>query len=379
MKKLADDNPTDTGFRSRLADSHNDLGNLLKATGRTAEAEAKYRRALEIFAKLADDHPAVTDFRSSLAIVHNNLGNLLAETGRPAEAEPKYRRALEIKQKLAADNPKDRDNRNAVASCHSDLSVILRRLGRPGEARDGCDRAIAIGEALVRDDPKAPAYRNGLASSHRRRGQARRDLGDLAGAAADARTALELWEGVPSRDGEDWFETACTRARAGGPGRLGRLGRRGGGRGRRGDGAAPQGRRDGLPQPRRLPYGGRARPAPQSPRLPPPDDGPGHARRPVRRSALSDGRQWMRDPPRKTHRIHECIVSHKRESSALPRESGLRGMARWHRHGSDHAPAACSDPKDAGIRGRVMPYRHVREPLAADESDRLFKAWHAHF
>jgi hypothetical protein len=34
----------------------------------------------------------------------------------------------------------------------------------------------------------------------------------VAGAAADARRALELWEGLPSRTGQDWFETACAHA-----------------------------------------------------------------------------------------------------------------------------------------------------------------------
>ena len=55
-------------------------------------------------------------------------------------------------------------------------------------------------------------YRSLLAWSYRHRGLARRDMGELAGAAADARRALALWEGLPSRSGEEWFETACARA-----------------------------------------------------------------------------------------------------------------------------------------------------------------------
>jgi hypothetical protein len=51
-----------------------------------------------------------------------------------------------------------------------------------------------------------------LTSSLRRRGLARRDLGDMAGAAADARRAVALSEGLSSLRGQDWFETACARA-----------------------------------------------------------------------------------------------------------------------------------------------------------------------
>jgi hypothetical protein len=99
-----------------------------------------------------------------------------------------------------------------VASGHTNLSVILRRLGRPAEALYGCDQAIAIREALVQEVPKVPMYRSNLASTYFRRGLARGNLGEYAGAAADARRALALWEGLPSQSGEEWFETGCARA-----------------------------------------------------------------------------------------------------------------------------------------------------------------------
>ena len=103
---------------------------------------------------------------------------------------------------------------------------MLRRLGRPAEAREGCDRAIAIFEALVAELPKVPRYRAELAQSYFRRGVARADLGDIAGAAADARRALALFEGLPSPSGFEtaweFFETACVHAAlAGLAGRVG--------------------------------------------------------------------------------------------------------------------------------------------------------------
>ncbi len=50
------------------------------------------------------------------------------------------------------------------------------------------------------------------AYSLRRRGLARRDTGDPAGAAADARRALALYDSLPARSGNEWFETACCHA-----------------------------------------------------------------------------------------------------------------------------------------------------------------------
>ena len=67
-------------------------------------------------------------------------------------------------------------------------------------------------DPLVREVPKVAKYRSDLAYSFLRRGLARGDLGDPAGAAADARRAVALWEDLPSRTNEGWFQSACARA-----------------------------------------------------------------------------------------------------------------------------------------------------------------------
>ena len=72
------------------------LGILLGETGKPAEAEAEYRKALALWQKLADDNPAVTEFRSGLAESHGCLGALLSKTGKPAEAEAEFRKAVAI-------------------------------------------------------------------------------------------------------------------------------------------------------------------------------------------------------------------------------------------------------------------------------------------
>jgi len=261
QQKLADDNPAVTDFRNRLALSHNNLGNLLSNTRRSSEAEAEYRKALAIQQKLADDNPAVTQFRGFLSACHTNLGrllmfnpgksleaaaesrkalaiqqkladdnptvtqfreflaeshgtlgDLLSKTGKSSEAEAEYRKALAIQQKLADDNPKVPRYRDYLASAHTDIADVVRSLGRLAEAHDSYERAIAVRESLVQEDPKSTSYRSSLASSIRRRGLARRETGDPAGAAADARRALALYDGSSSRSGEEWFETACCHA-----------------------------------------------------------------------------------------------------------------------------------------------------------------------
>ena len=185
---------------------------MLSATGKPSQALRSHEAARAIFERLARDNPTMTRFQGDLALSHNNIGVLLSVTGKPAEALRSHGAARTIFERLARDNPKVLDYLNVVARCHTDAAVALRRLGRPAEARDACAKAIALREALVREVPGILWYRSELAGSLRRRSLARSDLGDLTGAAADARRAIALWDGLPSRAGSDWFETACAHA-----------------------------------------------------------------------------------------------------------------------------------------------------------------------
>ena len=132
--------------------------------------------------------------------------------GRSGRARAALGRALAIHQKLADANPDVSDYRREFVACQNDLAELLRKDHRPAEARDGYDRVLAVGEPLARDHPETTQYRATPAFSLRGRGLARLDLGDLAGAASDTRRALEIWDGLPTRTAEDWFETACCHA-----------------------------------------------------------------------------------------------------------------------------------------------------------------------
>ena len=92
------------------------------------------------------------------------------------------------------------------------LGDVVRSSGRAAEAKSLYDRAIALREQLIKEDPMVAMHRYRMVSSTRHRGLALRDLGDVAGAAADARRALELCDGLGSRWGQHLFETACCHA-----------------------------------------------------------------------------------------------------------------------------------------------------------------------
>lgn len=213
LQSLADEVSINARFRESLAKSHNELGYCLAhGTNRWKEAEDEHRAALAIAQELAEKNPAMTDYRFLLAMTHHGLGKVLGMSDRPVEAEAEYRASLALLEKLAAGSPDVWRFRNMMAVGMDGLSDTLRSRGRAEEARDGYERALQL---LERPEgikaPKAnPQDHSGY--TLRRRGLARRDLGDLAGAADDTRRALALYEGGRPQRAEEWFELACCHA-----------------------------------------------------------------------------------------------------------------------------------------------------------------------
>jgi tetratricopeptide (TPR) repeat protein len=128
----------------------NDLGNWLSDQGRLKEAEASYRRALEL-------SPNFTE-------AHYNLGNALNRMARPEDACASYRRALSISPDYV--------------DAYNNLGNTLNHLGRTEEAESCYLRAVGIRPDYF------PVYNN--------LGNLLKDLGRLEEAESCYLRALEL-------------------------------------------------------------------------------------------------------------------------------------------------------------------------------------------
>eukprot|EP00752_Nemacystus_decipiens_P010888 g9681.t1 len=111
------------------------LGRCVREAGRPGEAEALFRRALQINeAELGAGDPQV-------AVTLHELGRCVREAGRPGEAEALFRQALQINEaELGAGDPQ-------VAVTLYWLGFCVREAGRPGEAEALFRRALQIEEA----------------------------------------------------------------------------------------------------------------------------------------------------------------------------------------------------------------------------------------
>lgn len=146
----------------RLAEAHNNLGNVLRALDRAAEAVAAYREALacgldhplvhynlaSALKAVGDAEPAERSFHRALAMrpdyaeAFNNLANLLREQDRLGESAAAYRRALALRP--------DWDE------AHDNLSGALYLLHEAGRTEE----AARFARLWLRDHPDHPLARH---------------------------------------------------------------------------------------------------------------------------------------------------------------------------------------------------------------------------
>jgi serine/threonine-protein kinase len=182
-------------LRPDSAGPHNNLGLALQNEGKSEEAIAEYRRALDLDPNYAGAHThlgialmsqgkmqeAIREFRQAIdrdpkyAPAHNNLGNALAALGKREEAIAAYRRALAANPKdgkahynlgLSLLNQRKLDEAIAefhqaldldpnFAMAHNNLGIALFEQGKPEDALAEFRKAIAL-------NPKDAATHNNL-------------------------------------------------------------------------------------------------------------------------------------------------------------------------------------------------------------------------
>jgi serine/threonine protein kinase len=150
---------TSPGARARLTAIHHRLGVLLRLLKRDDEAEAAYRKTIELATGVGGREGL--EMRAGL---HGNLGQLLSQTDRRGEAERAFREAVDLYESMLKNDPD-------VPVCRQELADALARLGvlvakKPGgqaAAEPLLRRALELDEKLVSQSPDVPLFRQQLA------------------------------------------------------------------------------------------------------------------------------------------------------------------------------------------------------------------------
>ncbi|MBL9076311.1 MAG: serine/threonine protein kinase [Planctomycetes bacterium] len=158
------------------------LGTLLLASGRLAEATAERQRAVEYARRLAgvgDRAPAEERLARSL----DQLGNCLFEADRPDAAAEPHREAVAILQALLAADPRRESVRASLGAALTNFGRCLDAEGRVTEALAVWRQSVQMWRAILDDHPEVPTYHWALGTT----------LGNIARNEADATAAVPCW------------------------------------------------------------------------------------------------------------------------------------------------------------------------------------------
>jgi serine/threonine protein kinase/tetratricopeptide (TPR) repeat protein len=204
-RELAAAPGADVETRLDVARSLKAVGSLLHSTGDPAGALTAFEEQRDRAAALEAEAP--TDaVRTQLAKGHHNIGWVLSATGKPAEALPEYQQALTIWQKLADANPAVTAFQSDLARSHNHIGQLHAREKRFAEAFAALDQGRAIFQKLADSQPTSRDYANRLGYNHAYRRWAHVRAIHAALAAADLRRALALWEKAKVADSDARFE-----------------------------------------------------------------------------------------------------------------------------------------------------------------------------
>ncbi len=209
---LAAEHPDDPAYGTELSRSLSNLGELQRNAGRTAEALASVRRALDLLQDLVRRWPDDVQLRHQLSLSTRGLGILLKTVGQPEESERCYREALAIIERLVAENPAVVEYRRVLATSYEHLGQFLIDKESLAEGLDCLGRARDQAEVVRRSFPDDVQNLVSLASVHRGIGKVLGKQGKPAEGLASFGRAVAICERVSGQGSLPIYDLACTLA-----------------------------------------------------------------------------------------------------------------------------------------------------------------------
>jgi serine/threonine protein kinase len=163
LGRLVDENASEPDYRSALATAYHHDGVSLHYSMRQDEALGVYRQALVQRTRLAEENPHVPRYVRDFAVSLGAVCNLETGLGAYSDAEAGYRRAIQLLEALPKEEADDPDCRFELGLMYSELALVMIDSGRVQKSPPLLDRGTAIYEQLVREFPHNPTYLDELA------------------------------------------------------------------------------------------------------------------------------------------------------------------------------------------------------------------------
>jgi len=220
LTALVQSTPDDLIAWQGLTEGRIQLGTYYRGTTRLPQAEAEYKKALEVPDSLLRRHPDAPGIRHLLAACNTNLGNVYRDTSRAHLAEEAYRTALALQQRLVQDHPGVTLYENDLAASHNNLGVLYHARRDLDQAAAEHQKVVAIRLRVTKVNPHEVEHQQSLASSYTNLGQVHQEAKNWAQAQNSYQEAVKILERAVK---EHASVTAAQRALAGTYDQLGLL------------------------------------------------------------------------------------------------------------------------------------------------------------
>jgi tetratricopeptide (TPR) repeat protein len=181
--------------RLGLAIALSHAGFLLGQGGKFEDAIVKLQEAGALMAALLEERESAS-LHYRLALVQNNWANCLMRQQKGADADARYRAAIEQIAAAAKADPADRRYRDWQARALSNLALLCVQSQRPEEARQHSARAVTIARQLAADFAGEIDVRECLAVCLTNDAELRHNAGQREASLPLFREALELYRGL---------------------------------------------------------------------------------------------------------------------------------------------------------------------------------------
>lgn len=200
-EKLVKSEPSNVGFRRKLAESYGKMSDALWIKTDVAGSLENQQKAFEINQKLGEELPNDKEIRYELAMAQSNFGRMLGANGRTEESLANVRQAAKIMEELAANEPNNRKIMRSLATCYERVAEILTGLTENhSEARALILKSQEINLRFLAEDPQDILLRRAVAIGYLDLGNVSAKLNDYQTALENSQKSLTIFEQLSAED-----------------------------------------------------------------------------------------------------------------------------------------------------------------------------------
>jgi tetratricopeptide (TPR) repeat protein len=205
-KRLAEQDKTNAGWQQDLAFIYDKFGEVLMFQGKLAEALDSCQQGLAITKRLAEQDKTNSGWQQDLAFNYERVGEVLEAQNKFAETLDLYQQSLAIRKRLAEQDKSNSGWQRAVALSYDRLGDVLEEQGKLAEALDCYQQSVAIFKPLAEHDKTNSQLQRNLLVSYEKVGEVLEEQGKLAEALDGYRQTLTIAKRLSEQDksNTDW-------------------------------------------------------------------------------------------------------------------------------------------------------------------------------